>query len=252
MTMRLIKFRVTNFRSVEDSGWIETDEVTALIGTNESGKTNLLLPLWKLHPAKDGEINLLADAPRNRYHEIKNLDDKPVFVEAHFELPDALVEKLVVLTGAAADDVRVASVSRKLDGKYLIGFPDETAIRDVPKEEVVALVAQASAELGELAPATKAEEGLKEAMHSVVTQALAELAAEDGNIGRSALERVRTKMGAPDTEGAAKRSTLAPRYGQLLDAVDDLVASVSKPLPSTNAEASGRIRSSSPSSPASS
>ncbi len=54
--MKLLQFRVTNFRSVADSGWIAADDVTALIGTNESGKTNLLLPLWKLHPAKDGEI----------------------------------------------------------------------------------------------------------------------------------------------------------------------------------------------------
>jgi predicted ATP-dependent endonuclease of OLD family len=50
--MKLVRFRVTNFRSVEDSGWIDVDDVTALIGTNESGKTNVLLPLWKLNPAK--------------------------------------------------------------------------------------------------------------------------------------------------------------------------------------------------------
>ena len=43
--MKLTGFRVTSFRSVEDSGWIDVDEVTALIGTNESGKSNLLLPL---------------------------------------------------------------------------------------------------------------------------------------------------------------------------------------------------------------
>ena len=52
--MRLLKYRVTDFRSVEDSGWIDTDSVTALVGVNESGKTNLLLPLWKLNPAREG------------------------------------------------------------------------------------------------------------------------------------------------------------------------------------------------------
>ena len=46
--MKLTRFRVTNFRSVKDSGWVDIDDVTALIGVNESGKTNLLLPLWKL------------------------------------------------------------------------------------------------------------------------------------------------------------------------------------------------------------
>ena len=43
--MKLTSFRVTEFRSVKDSGWIDAEDVTALIGTNESGKTNILLPL---------------------------------------------------------------------------------------------------------------------------------------------------------------------------------------------------------------
>ena len=51
--MQVLAFRVRNFRSVEDSGWVNIDRVTALIGTNESGKTNLLLPLWKLNPANN-------------------------------------------------------------------------------------------------------------------------------------------------------------------------------------------------------
>lgn len=54
--MRVKRFRVTNFKSVDDSGWIDTDDVTALIGTNESGKTNILRPLWKFDPAKEGAI----------------------------------------------------------------------------------------------------------------------------------------------------------------------------------------------------
>jgi hypothetical protein len=64
--MRLLQFKVTDFRSIGDSDWIDFAGVTALIGTNESGKTNLLLYLWKLNPTgEDGEIDLLADAPRS-------------------------------------------------------------------------------------------------------------------------------------------------------------------------------------------
>ena len=43
--MILDSFSVTEFRSVEVSGWIDAEQITALIGTNESGKTNILLPL---------------------------------------------------------------------------------------------------------------------------------------------------------------------------------------------------------------
>src|SRR5436309_4045311 len=101
--MKLIGFRVTNFRSVEDSGWISTDDVTALIGTNESGKTNVLMPLWKLKPAKDGDINPLQDYPRKRYNEIRSMENKPVFIEAHFEMADAEASEISGMTGASID-----------------------------------------------------------------------------------------------------------------------------------------------------
>ena len=61
--MKLIRYKVTNFRSVKDSGWIECSDVTTLVGINEAGKSNLLLALWKLNPAKDGEIDPLHDLP---------------------------------------------------------------------------------------------------------------------------------------------------------------------------------------------
>ena len=67
MNMRLIKFRVTNYRSVIDSGWVDAERVTALIGVNELGKTNLLLPLWKLNPAREGEIKPTSDYPKGNY-----------------------------------------------------------------------------------------------------------------------------------------------------------------------------------------
>jgi ABC-type branched-subunit amino acid transport system ATPase component len=75
--MILKKFRVTEFRSVQDSGWIDVEDITALIGTNESGKTNILLPLWKLNPADEGAINLQDDLPREKYHEYRSASPMP-------------------------------------------------------------------------------------------------------------------------------------------------------------------------------
>ena len=109
--MKLTSFRVTNFRSVNDSGWTETDDVSALIGTNESGKNNLLLPLWKLKPAKDGEINLIADAPRAEYNNIRNLKDKPVFITARFMLLENLAAEVAAKSGALADSLKTVEVS---------------------------------------------------------------------------------------------------------------------------------------------
>ena len=86
--MRLIKFKVTNFRSVVDSGWIEAERVTALIGVNESGKTNLLLPLWKLNPAREGEIKPTSDYPKGNYAAVRHDPSAFDFITAEFEISE--------------------------------------------------------------------------------------------------------------------------------------------------------------------
>ena len=67
----LLRYRVSNYRSVVDSGWLDADRVTALIGVNESGKTNLLLPLWKLNPASEGGLQPTSDYPKALFATIR-------------------------------------------------------------------------------------------------------------------------------------------------------------------------------------
>ena len=88
--MILKRFRVTNFRSVIDSGWINCDDVTTLVGINESGKSNILLALWKLNPAKGGNIDPLHDLPVTLLSELRNELDETSFIEAVFELGDSV------------------------------------------------------------------------------------------------------------------------------------------------------------------
>lgn len=96
--MRLLRYKVNKFRSVKGTDWIDIDELACFVGVNESGKTNLLLPLWKFNPAdKATEIDLLLDYPRDEYSE---LDDEASgrenehFIEVVFELDDAEVENI--------------------------------------------------------------------------------------------------------------------------------------------------------------
>ena len=64
--MRLLKYKVHKFRSVKGTDWIEINQLACFVGVNESGKTNLLLPLWKFNPADEAtEIDLLFDYPRD-------------------------------------------------------------------------------------------------------------------------------------------------------------------------------------------
>lgn len=239
--MKLIKFRVKNFRSVDDSGWIEVDNVTSLIGTNESGKTNLLLPLWKLNPAKDGEIKPTADYPRKRYNEIRLMKNKPVFIQAHFELPDTLALKVADLTGSTVDDVKIASVNRDFDGNYQIGFPNAEPKRSIEKGEVVNLLSDAKSDIGNLNE-FKTEEGLKNNILNALNEALSEANIADDEILSESLEKIQSILHDVDTTNATKRSTIEPRLGQVLDSIDEIVLAVTKPHPQESQEARKLIR----------
>ena len=68
--MRLSQFRVYNFRNILDSGPIRTNRVTAFVGQNESGKSNLFEALYRVNPfdqqaaydiEEDWPVDLWAD-----------------------------------------------------------------------------------------------------------------------------------------------------------------------------------------------
>ena len=60
----LTKFQVTNFRNIHNSGWIEDiGRVTALLGQNESGTSNLCEALYKLYPFDDAKYDYEFDWP---------------------------------------------------------------------------------------------------------------------------------------------------------------------------------------------
>ncbi len=142
--MELKSFRVRCFRSIKDTGWIDASRVTALIGTNESGKSNVLLALWKFKPARDGAIDLLADCPRSIYHRIKDSEQKPTFVEVQYELCESDAETISDLVGRPEQEVSKVQLSRSLDGTLRFSFPDsciekEMLVKPISKVAKVAI-----------------------------------------------------------------------------------------------------------------
>src|SRR5690554_3088611 len=87
METKLNRFKVFNFKSIEESDWIEVSDNSCLVGTNEAGKTNLLVALWKLNPVNDEPIIPLDDFPRHLYSNYK-ADNHcvDVFIAADFIL----------------------------------------------------------------------------------------------------------------------------------------------------------------------
>lgn len=120
--MKLTRFRVTNFRSVVDSGWIDVDDVTALIGVNESGKSNLLLALWKLKPANEGHLEPTSDYPKNHFADVRSKPEQYAFIKAEFDAGESAtwIGKQAGIPAAAAAKV---CITRFLDARYMVEFP---------------------------------------------------------------------------------------------------------------------------------
>lgn len=119
--MKLISFRVTNFRSINDSGVISAAKVTTLVGRNESGKTNLLLGLHNLNPpGGPKDLSAIKDFPRHRrMSECK--PDTPV-VETVWELDAAERARLVGLFPRAKSVTQVSIGRAYKAGNRWVGF----------------------------------------------------------------------------------------------------------------------------------
>lgn len=65
--MKLAKFKIRNYKRIEETGWVEVDDVTALVGGNETGKSSILQALWKLKPGRENVVlDPIDEFPRRR------------------------------------------------------------------------------------------------------------------------------------------------------------------------------------------
>ncbi len=87
--MKLKAFRVEMYKGVLDSGWIEVENLTVLVGKNESGKTTLLRALHKLNPFEPDPYVIAREWPRGHRRE---RSDAQVVCTARFELAAAEVD----------------------------------------------------------------------------------------------------------------------------------------------------------------
>lgn len=143
----LDRFKVINFRSIEESDWIEVSDNTCLVGTNEAGKTNLLIALWKLRPANNEPIVPLDDFPRNLYSKYKTDNhSNDVFIQADFILSDELSEEISGELKCDIEQVKRALVKRKYDGTYIISFP-YSEVKSFSSERIILLLNEAKAKI---------------------------------------------------------------------------------------------------------
>ncbi len=170
MKTRLDRFKVYNFRSIEESDWIEVSDNSCLVGTNEAGKTNLLIALWKLNPANNEPIVPLDDFPRHLYSNYKADNHKDdVFIAADFILDDELQSEISKELKCDKEQIKRVLVKRKYDGLYYISFP-YSKVDSYPVESLNTTISNFEAKLYKEDSFTKEDAKLQKTIKDFVAQ----------------------------------------------------------------------------------
>lgn len=215
--MKLERFRVTKFRSVMDSGWIDCDDVTTLVGINEAGKSNLLLSLWKLKPAKDGEIDPLHDLPIKLYSaERDNLQNIP-FILADFSIEKKLRNVISKKAQCTEDEVSIVRVTRYYDGEYEISFPNFGMTTDIESKSVIDLILAAQTKLKTLNEVTKGEAGIKTEAENMLNSALNSVSGSE-RLNKTNYEKLKNILVLKTK--AASRSEIGPLVTEFVSEIE--------------------------------
>lgn len=132
--MRLSKVRVTNFKSVLDSNWFTIDDLTCLVGKNESGKTAILEALEKLNPVDSNRTNFqLTEYPRMNWSEYEESDEVAVALETRWELDAEEIEFINISALGPTLTSSVITVTKNYENKLVWGVPldDEKAVQSL-------------------------------------------------------------------------------------------------------------------------
>ncbi len=155
--MKAIRFRVQNFRNIDDSDWISLEKVTAFVGRNESGKTALLKALHKFNPATPEPYDPQREFPRDRYTRdyVSNGskgEDWPVCM-VEFEIPEGLRTEIEKLLKKEEKSPKKVTATRYYDGTLKFEYASAIEKNPLTPESVLsALDAFASSARRLIAP----------------------------------------------------------------------------------------------------
>ncbi|WP_416956512.1 ATP-dependent nuclease [Streptomyces sp. Agncl-13] len=153
--MQLIRARITDYRSIEDSEIFDVEkDVTCLVGKNESGKTTLLQALFRLNPVETAGFDEVVDFPARKTRERKQIpaDRKIPVVRATFRFDDAEMK--------AIEDEFGPKAMRSAEFEVVIGYRDNFKTID-PKCNEAAVVDHLRSALDLPAAAARAIGGAK-------------------------------------------------------------------------------------------
>lgn len=156
------RFRVLNFRNINDSGLIPLEKVTCFVGRNESGKTTLLKALHKFNPAEPEPYNPQREFPRDRFTAEYRDDREWPVCKIEFQLSDQFRGELAKRLDSQKIP-RKATLTRHYNGKLYYKYDPEVSDDLVnPAQLVTALDEFAQRARRLVAPTEDQEEMVKE------------------------------------------------------------------------------------------
>jgi predicted ATPase len=128
--MKLTSVTVTDFKSIRDSNPFSIEDVTCLVGKNESGKTSLLQALYRLNPivSEDGSFDVTDDYPKadvEDYRQAIENDQRDIatVVSASFQLDSAEVEEIEGIFGQGVLTTGSFALSKNYENSRTLRFP---------------------------------------------------------------------------------------------------------------------------------
>lgn len=119
--MKLTGFHIQMYRSVLDSRWIDMEQMTVLVGKNESGKTALLKGLHKFNPFHPEPYSMDRDWPRGHR---RDRSDAQIVCTCKF---DPTPEEITQLSKITDKEVGTPTleVTKDYAGRFEVHFPDD-------------------------------------------------------------------------------------------------------------------------------
>ena len=124
--MRMQKFRIQNYKKIQDTDWIGCEDITVFVGKNESGKSSLFRGLSKINPSDGEKYDGLKEFPRRRLTSEFKQKDWPVS-SVEFQLENSDVDKLTEIC-SVLNKVTSVVVTRHYSDSCTFQFKSETTI----------------------------------------------------------------------------------------------------------------------------
>lgn len=139
--MKLLEVTVNKFRSIIDSTPVKIQEdITCLVGKNESGKTSFLHALYRLNPARPN-VNFKVEDQYPAWLEKKDRmkgDDLEKFkpVSAKFEMEQEIIDEIHSVFGEGVMQDNILRLSKAYNGEhdYSFNLDHKAAIKNLLKE----------------------------------------------------------------------------------------------------------------------